>query len=307
MATFILSSGNIASLSTTTNCTNAGHLNRFDAATITANANFQGFFLQNNTPGLPEIWIMAIIVAALDAWASPVPIGHVEQHTHLVLTEVFQNLLGRLLGPGSFVEGGVRAKPLSADISFWRIYAQDRGLDVAMGSLIQSWLPFSSLGPFSGTTRNYILEMPEIIQLLTSLLKPSNPSNHASLSLSSRAVYEVAKLLREIGLKIKTAAGSPYLVEGCDSAKLTVYLANNSTDNDLPQHAGSSAKATAETHSELLMCLMDAPIDEGSKLGPELDCTEPYCFEIRHSTKQNTRVRTRGRSHELPLLLEGRV
>ncbi len=119
---------------------------------------------------LQEIWIMAIVVAALDAWACS---WATEDATYLVLAEVFQKTAVRQLDNGSYVDDGKRAKPLRADIGFWRVKAQDRGLHNVINSDIQLWKPSTGLKRSWDTTRHYSNEMAELIKLLIWLLDPS--------------------------------------------------------------------------------------------------------------------------------------
>jgi hypothetical protein len=223
-------------------------LNQLDASTIVANANLQGFVLNYDTPLLPQIWIMAILVAALDAWTSSIPVidleDDVEQHTHLILAEALQTLfIGSLnaLPPGSFVTNGIRADLLRADISFWRVHAQDRGIGVAMASAIQSFPPLSILKSSPGITRDYLSEKMELAMLFRWLLGISKPPSHLSehwrFEVSNMVTYEVAKLLRAAGMKIKTSEKLSSIEESLrdDPMRVVYFLGNTSSNGSAPE------------------------------------------------------------------------
>jgi len=186
-------------------------LNKLDASTIAANANIinmQSFVLNNESALLPHFWIMTIVVAAIDAWASSGPAYAVDaedilgQHAHLILAKVFEDGedLNSKWGRNYYTDGGRREKLLCSDIGFWRVHARDSGIDVAMASAIRSEPALSGLKSLSDTTRNYSTEMKELVQLLIWLLNTYD----SSFEVSNTAVYGVAILLGRVGMNIKT-------------------------------------------------------------------------------------------------------
>jgi hypothetical protein len=162
---------------------------------------------------------MAIVVAALDAWASSgpadlaPPADIIGRYTHLILAEVFQLVEGRIFDRNYYINDGPRAKLLCADIGFWRVHARHRGLDVAMTSALRNYLALSRLKSSSNTTRDYSAEMAELGAFLIRLLRSNDlnmrPSWGYSFGVSNATVYEVAELVKGVGVKIKTCQNPP--------------------------------------------------------------------------------------------------
>jgi hypothetical protein len=207
--------------------------------------------IKSDTELLPEIWIMSIVVAALDTWTiSRVADGT----TRRVLAQVFENMRGGGLGPGCYTDdNGTRAKQLAADIGFWRVHAQDRGLDAGMASAIKSWQS-SSTYDFSFVTQADSSNN-RLKKLFTWLL---GPKSHLDLTLlvTNINVYKVAKLLRVVGIRIKINSVSLPTIEQ-NPLELLVYLAEISSSNYLLTIKDSTKTTIATGFVALLVCLIN--------------------------------------------------
>jgi hypothetical protein len=222
---------------------------------VAANTNTKNFVIESETDLLPEIWLMSIVVAALDTRA----ISRVaDDTTQQVLAEVFENWHDGNLGPGCYIDdNGIRAKRLAADIGFWRVHAQDRGIDAAMASAIKIWQS-SPTYDFSFVTLAYSKNN-DLTKLVTWLLGTRYTS---TLSVTDFDAYEVAKLLRVVGMRIEINGVSSPIGEEYPP-ELSVCLAESPASVPAVEDPTESSNFTGS--AALLMCLMDQNPNESTE------------------------------------------
>jgi hypothetical protein len=146
-------------------------LGEINQAEREANKNHHGLVLRSDACNTPAIWTMAIIISALHAWLalSRTRTRDANEYVVKILTEVFRRTEGSNLDTQSFTSGGSRRKRLLSDISFWRLYARDRGLDTAMRSVFSQSVILSNAAEESCSTA-FQLEESQWVNLLSKVL-----------------------------------------------------------------------------------------------------------------------------------------
>lgn len=185
--------------------------------------------------------------------------------TDRLLTEVFEYISRNRLNPGSYTDNGTRAKQLAADIGFWRVHAQDRGIDVALAVTFK--ISQSSFGnDFSFDVNKAFPEIDGLTKLFTWLLCPkTNIHSTLDLLVTNIAVYQVAELLIEGGMRIKLDRAWP-LIEDGTALKLSVCARfENIPSIHLATVHSSAESATATDSGASFACLMDQHPNESIK------------------------------------------
>lgn len=199
-----------------------------DLSAKVLNGDLRGFLSSDQTALLPQIWVMAIVVAVLDAWSSSGRKDDFRQNVQLILAAVFQQLEGQ--GTSSddyYIDYGPRAKMLSADISFWRVHAHHRRIDLAIDLALRRK---QCLPPSSPGSTQYSAEMAAVVSFFIWLLDSGDTSvfliYHQPCGTSDVVVYDIAKLLRGVGMKIETRRNPPSIKDPTHVVCLKENLGN---------------------------------------------------------------------------------